>query len=60
VKEIIPEEFRKEIIAWRAERKACENILLLVSIQEDCTKSWLAVRAKDLYNSNVFPPCMII
>ena len=31
-----------------------------MSIQEDCTKSWLAVRAKSLCNSDVFPPCMII
>ena len=29
-------------------------------IQEDCTEIWLAVRAKDLYYSNIFPPCMII
>ena len=31
-----------------------------MSIQEDFTKSWLVVRAKDLYNYDVFPPCMII
>jgi len=31
-----------------------------MSICEDCTESWLAMRAKDLYNSYVFPPCMII
>ena len=29
-------------------------------IYEDCTESWLAMRAKALYNSYVFPPCMII
>ena len=28
-------------------------------ICEDCIESWLAVRAKALYNSFVFPPCMI-
>jgi len=31
-----------------------------VSIYEDCTERWLAVRAKALYNSYVFTPCMII
>ena len=31
-----------------------------MSIQEDCTESWFAVRAKDLYYSDIFPPCMII
>ena len=31
-----------------------------MSICEDCTESWIAVRAKHLYNSYVFPPCMII
>ena len=59
-KEIIPEEQCKEIRAWRAERKACEKKGFPVSICEDCTESWLAVRAKALYNSYVFPPCMII
>ena len=57
---IIPEEQHKEIRASRAERKACEKPGLPMSICEDCTKSWLAVRAKALYNSYVFPPCMII
>ena len=52
----------KEIIlgVWRGKRKACERLCLHVSIQEDCTESWLAVRDKALYNSYVFPPCMII
>ena len=45
---IIPKELRKEIGAWRAERKAYEKLGLLVSICEDCTESWLAVRAKAL------------
>ena len=31
-----------------------------MSIQEDCSKSWLAMRAKALCNFDVFPPCMII
>ena len=31
-----------------------------MSIQEDCTKSWLVVGAKALCNIDVFPPCMII
>jgi len=31
-----------------------------VNICEDCIESWLFVRAKALYNSYVFPPCMII
>jgi len=31
-----------------------------MSIQEDFTESWLAVRAKALSNLDVFPPCMII
>ena len=31
-----------------------------MSIQEDCTESWLAVRAKALCNLDVFPPCMVI
>ena len=26
----------------------------------DCTESWIAVRAKDLCNLDVFAPCMII
>lgn len=50
----------KEIRAWRAERKAREKPRLHVSICENCTKRWLVVRAKALYNSYVFPPCMII
>ncbi len=50
----------KEIGAWRVERKAGEKPRFPVSICEDCTESWLAVRAKALYNSSVFPPCMII
>jgi len=45
---------------WRVEEKACEKPSLPMSIQEDCNESWLAVRAKDLYNSYVFPPCMKI
>jgi len=53
---IIHKEQRKEIGAWRAERKAGEKPRLPVSICEDCTKSWLVVRAKALYNSYVFPP----
>ena len=57
---IIPEEQRKEIGAWRVERKAGEKPRFLVSICEDSIESWLAVRAKALYNSYVFPPCMII
>ena len=57
---IIHKEQHKEIGAWRVERKAGEKPRLHVSICEDCTKSWLAVRAKALYNSYVFPPCMII
>ena len=31
-----------------------------MSICEDCIEIWLAMRAKALYNSYVFPPCMII
>ena len=31
-----------------------------MTIQEDCTESWLVMRTKALYNSGVFPPCMII
>ena len=58
--QIIHKEQRKEIGAWRAKRKAREKPRFLVSIFEDCTESWLAVRAKALYNSYVFPPCMII
>ena len=42
------------------ERKACEKPGFPVSICEDCTESWLVVRAKALYNLYVFPPCMII
>ena len=57
---IIHKEQCKEIGAWRVERKAGEKPRLPMSICEDCTKSWLAVRAKALYNSYVFPPCMII
>ena len=37
-----------------------EKPRLPVSIYEDCTESWLAVRAKALYNLYVFPPCIII
>ena len=59
-KRIIPQEQCKEIGTWRAERKAGEKLRLLVRICEDCTESWLAMRAKALYNSYVFPPCMII
>jgi len=57
---IIHKEQHKEIGAWRAERKAGEKPRFPMSICEDCTESWLAVRAKALYNSYVFPPCMII
>ena len=57
---IIHKEQRKEIGAWREKKKAGEKPRFPVSICEDCTESWLAVRAKDLYNSYVFPPCMII
>ena len=57
---IIHKEQRKEIGAWRVESKAREKPRFPVSICEDCTESWLAVRAKALYNSYVFPPCMII
>ena len=57
---ITEEKQRKEIGAWRAKRKACEKLCLPVSIQEDCTESWLAVGAKALCNLDVFPPCMII
>ena len=56
---ITQEKLRKEIGAWRSEEKAYEKSIFPVSICEDCTESWLAVRAKDLYNS-LFPPCMII
>ena len=31
-----------------------------MSICEDCSERWLAVRAKALYDSYVSPPCMII
>ena len=55
---IIHKEQCKEIGAWRAERKDGEKPRFPMSICEDCTESWLAVRAKSLYN--VFPPCMII
>ena len=57
---IILEEQRKEIEAGRAERKVGEKPRLPVSICEDCTESWLAMRAKALYNSDIFPPCLII
>ena len=57
---IIHKKQRKEIGAWRVERKVGVKPRLPVSICEDCTESWLAVRAKALYNSDVFPPCMII
>ena len=50
----------KEIGAWRAEEKAYEKSILLVSISEDCTESWLAVISKAWYNSKIFPTCMII
>ena len=56
---IIQKEQCKEIWAWRVERKAREKPRLPVSICEDCIESWLAVRAKALYNSYVFPPCII-
>ena len=46
--------------AWREEEKAYEKSILPVSICEDCTESWLAVRAKALCNSKIFPTCMII
>ena len=59
-KGIIHKEQRKEIGAWRVERKAGEKPRFPVSICEDCIVSWIAVRAKALYNSYVFPPCMII
>ena len=57
---IIHKEQRKEIGAWRAERKVGEKPIFPVSIYEDCTESWLVVRAKALYNFYVFPPCMVI
>ena len=41
---------------WRTYEKS----IFLMSICEDCTESWLAVRAKALYNYDVFPPCMIL
>ena len=31
-----------------------------MSIQEDCSDNWLAMRVKALCNLDVFPPCMII
>jgi len=58
-RKIIHKEQRKEIGAWRAERKDGEKPRLPVSICEDCTESWQVVRAKALYNSYVFPSCMI-
>ena len=57
---IIHKEQRKEIEAWRVERKGREKPRFPVSIYEDCIKSWLVVKAKALYNSYVFPPFMII
>ena len=57
---ITEEKLHKKIGAWRAEEKAYEKPSLPMRIQEDCTESWLVVRAKDLYNFDVFPPCMII
>ena len=59
-RKIIHKEQRKEIGAWREERKAGEKPRLPVSICEDYTKSWLVVRAKALHNSYVFPQCTII
>jgi len=31
-----------------------------LNVKEDCTESWVAVRAKALYYSDIFPPGMII
>ena len=53
---IIDKEQRKEIGAWRVERKDGEKSRLPFNICEDSFESWLAVRAKALYNSYVFPP----
>ena len=53
---ITQEKQRKEIGAWRVEEKACEKLCLPVSTQEDCTKSWIVVRAKALCNPEIFPP----
>ena len=55
-----PQGIVQGIGAWRAERKAREKPRFPASLYEDCTESWLAVRAKALYNSYVFLPCMII
>jgi len=41
LKEIIPMEHRKEIGAWRVERKACEKPGFPMSICKDCTESWI-------------------
>ena len=59
-KRITQEKLHKERGVWRAEEKVCEKPCLPLSIQEDCTKRWITVGAKALYNSDVFPPCMII
>ena len=56
---ITQEKRGKEIGAWRAEEKANEKSILPVSICEDCIESWLAVKAKALCNSEIFPTCMI-
>jgi len=59
-RKIIHKQQHKEIGAWRVERKAGEKPRFPMSIYEVFTESWLTVRAKALYNSYVFPPCMII
>lgn len=57
---ITQEKLCKEIGAWRAEEKAYEKSILPVSIYEDYTKSWSAMRAKAWCNSEIFPTYMII
>jgi len=59
-RKIIHKQQHKEKGAWTIERKAGEKPRFPMSICEDRTESWLVVRANALYNSYVFPPCMII
>ena len=52
---ITQEKLRKEIGAWREEEKPYEQSILYVSISEDCTESWLAMRTKVVCNPEIFP-----
>ena len=57
---ITHEKLHQEILAWRAVWRTNEKSIFPLSIYEDCSKSWLAVRAKALCNFEIFPTCMII